>query len=115
MDEMSTGAFARRSRLSPKTLRLYDGLGLLSPARVDEISGYRCYERDQLDWARLSASLRHVEVPLAVVKEWLTLDPTAAADLVTESWHEVETATPESGSSSPPLSTNSREGASPWK
>jgi MerR family regulatory protein len=38
---MSIGEFARRSRLSPKALRLYDGLGLLPPARVDELSGYR--------------------------------------------------------------------------
>jgi PPM family protein phosphatase len=35
---MSIGEFARQSRLSPKALRLYDGLGLLSPARVDELS-----------------------------------------------------------------------------
>ena len=35
MEEMSIGEFARRSRLSPKALRVYDGLGLLSPARVD--------------------------------------------------------------------------------
>jgi hypothetical protein len=32
VEEMSIGEFARRSRLSPKALRLYDGLGLLSPA-----------------------------------------------------------------------------------
>ena len=35
MEEMSIGEFARRSRLSHKALRVYDGLGLLSPARVD--------------------------------------------------------------------------------
>jgi DNA-binding transcriptional MerR regulator len=28
-------------------LRLYDGLGLLSPAGVDELSGYRYYEGAQ--------------------------------------------------------------------
>jgi hypothetical protein len=43
VEEMSIGEFARRSRLSPKALRVYDGLGLLSPARVDELSGYRYY------------------------------------------------------------------------
>jgi PPM family protein phosphatase len=42
--EMSIGEVARQSRLSPKALRLYDGLGLLSPARVDELSGYRYYQ-----------------------------------------------------------------------
>ena len=32
---MSIGAFVRASGLSRKALRLYDELGLLSPARVD--------------------------------------------------------------------------------
>jgi PPM family protein phosphatase len=36
---MSIGDFARRSRLSPKALRLYDEIGLLAPSRVDELSG----------------------------------------------------------------------------
>ena len=39
----SIGEFARRSRLSPKALRLYDRLGLLSPAWIDPDSGYRWY------------------------------------------------------------------------
>ena len=41
MEEVSIGEFARRSRLSVKALRLYDELGVLVPARVDETSGYR--------------------------------------------------------------------------
>ena len=82
MDEMSIGEFARRSRLSPKALRLYDELGLLSPARVDEQSGYRYYERAQLEQARLIATFRQVGVPLAVVKEWLPLDPAEIAERV---------------------------------
>jgi len=44
---MSSGAFARASGLSRKALRLYDELGLLSPARVDPHSGYRFYEPPQ--------------------------------------------------------------------
>jgi PPM family protein phosphatase len=38
---MTSGEFARASRLSPKALRLYDELGLLSPAEVDPVTGYR--------------------------------------------------------------------------
>ncbi|HUJ34496.1 MAG TPA: MerR family DNA-binding transcriptional regulator [Solirubrobacteraceae bacterium] len=34
MDEISTGELARRSRLSPKALRLYDEVGLLAPVRA---------------------------------------------------------------------------------
>jgi len=87
---MSIGEFARQSRLSPRALRLYDGLGLLSPARVDELSGYRYYERSQLEQAGLIATLRHVGVPLATVREWLALDPVALADRVTTFWREAE-------------------------
>ena len=91
MEEMSIGEFARRSRLSPKALRLYDGLGLLSPARVDELSGYRYYEDAQLEQARLIATLRQVGVPLTTVKELLALDPAEMAEQVTAFWREAET------------------------
>lgn len=89
-DEMSIGEFARRSRLSPKALRIYDGLGLLSPARVDELSGYRYYDRGQLDRARLIASLRQLGVPLAEVKELLALGPAEMAERVTAWWRDAE-------------------------
>jgi DNA-binding transcriptional MerR regulator len=87
---MSIGEFARRSRLSPKALRLYDGLGLLSPARVDELSGYRYYEGAQLEQARLIATLRQVGVPLAALKELLALDQAELAEQVTAFWQEAE-------------------------
>jgi DNA-binding transcriptional MerR regulator len=91
VDEMSIGEFARRSRLSPKALRVYEGLGLLSPARVDELTGYRYYETAQLQQARLIATLRQVGVPLAAVKELIALDPAEIAERVTEFWQEAET------------------------
>jgi DNA-binding transcriptional MerR regulator len=91
VEEMSIGEFARRSRLSPKALRLYDGLGLLSPARVDELSGYRYYDDAQLQEARLIATLRHVGVPLTTVKELLALDPAELAEQVTAFWQAAET------------------------
>ena len=90
MEEMSIGEFARRSRLSPKALRLYDGLGLLSPARVDELSGYRYYEGAQLGQARLIAALRQVGIPLSTVKELLALGPAEMAERVTAFWREAE-------------------------
>ena len=90
MEEMSIGEFARRSRLSPKALRLYDGLGLLSPARVDELSGYRYYEDAQLGQARLIATLRQVGVPLTTLKELLALGPAEMAERVTAFWREAE-------------------------
>ena len=90
MDEMSIGEFARHSRLSAKALRLYDGLGLLPPARVDEDSGYRFYESGQLKQARLIATLRRLQVPLAEIKAILPLEPGRAAERVRQFWAATE-------------------------
>ncbi len=38
---MTLGAFAERTRLAAKALRLYDHLGLVVPAHVDPATGYR--------------------------------------------------------------------------
>jgi DNA-binding transcriptional MerR regulator len=88
--QMSIGEFARDSRLSAKALRLYDELGLLPPARVDEVSGYRSYETGQLKQARLIAALRQLEVPLAEIKAILALEPVQAAERVRQFWAATE-------------------------
>ena len=90
VDQMSIGEFARGSRLSTKALRLYDELGLLPPARVDEGSGYRFYEPGQLKQARLIAALRQLQVPLAEIKAILPLEPAQAAERVRAIWAATE-------------------------
>ncbi len=90
MEEVSIGEFARRSRLSVKALRLYDELGVLVPARVDEASGYRYYDVAQLEAARLVAMLRQLDLPLAAIKELLVCDPVDAAERIAAHWREVE-------------------------
>jgi DNA-binding transcriptional MerR regulator len=86
VDQMGIGEFASRSRLSAKALRLYDELGLLPPARVDEDSGYRFYEAGQLKQARLIATLRQLQMPLAEIKVILPLEPIQAAERVRQFW-----------------------------
>jgi DNA-binding transcriptional MerR regulator len=88
--EMSIGEFARHSRLSAKALRLYDELGLLPPARVDEDSGYRFYEPGQLKQARLIAAMRQLQVPLAEIKAILPLEPVQAAERIRAFWAATE-------------------------
>jgi len=68
---LTTGEFGRRSGLSVKALRLYDLSGLLPPAEVDPVSGYRRYAVAQLDRARRISLLRRLDMPLAVVAEVL--------------------------------------------
>lgn len=40
--------FSRLSRVSLKTLRFYDQIGILKPANIDKESGYRYYSAEQL-------------------------------------------------------------------
>lgn len=96
MGLLTIGAFAKASRLSPKALRLYDELGLLSPARVDPATGYRLYAPEQLERARLVAWLRRLGMPLARIGEVCELrepDAAAAAREVRAYWAQVETET----------------------
>ncbi|MEV5576431.1 MerR family transcriptional regulator [Spirillospora sp. NPDC052269] len=90
MELLTIGTFARASRLSPKALRLYDELGLLTPARVDPVTGYRLYAPAQLERARLVAWLRRIGMPLARIREVCELEPEAAAQQVHAFWAEVE-------------------------
>jgi DNA-binding transcriptional MerR regulator len=87
-NEMLTiGAFSRRSRLSLKALRLYDEMGLLSPAMVDPDNGYRYYREDQIELGRLIGLLRSLEMPLAQIAEIISLEGTAAVKSIGTYWH----------------------------
>jgi serine/threonine protein phosphatase PrpC/DNA-binding transcriptional MerR regulator len=90
---LTIGAFARASRLSPKALRLYDELGLLRPAVVDPVSGYRYYRPEQLERARRVAWLRRLGMPLARIKVICELDDLEAAREVAGYWRRVESET----------------------
>jgi serine/threonine protein phosphatase PrpC len=76
---LTIGEFGRLAQLSPKALRLYDELGLLRPAKVDQWSGYRYYAPDQLERARLVAWLRRLGLPLAQIAAVLDAPGEAAA------------------------------------
>jgi DNA-binding transcriptional MerR regulator len=89
-DLMTIGAFARKTRLSLKALRLYDELGLLRPASVDEATGYRHYSDDQVEQARLIALLRRLEMPLERIGQVLALPPADQVEAIGHYWREVE-------------------------
>jgi DNA-binding transcriptional MerR regulator len=90
MDLMTIGAFAERTRLSPKALRLYGQLGLLAPARTDPVSGYRFYSEEQVAGARLVALLRRLGMPLPVIADIAAKPPGEAAEAVGSYWADVE-------------------------
>lgn len=90
---VTIGEFARLSRLSAKALRRYDELGLLRPALVDPVNGYRYYDRAQAETARLVAWLRRIGMPLARIAEVVALDDGAAAAEIRAYWARVEAET----------------------
>ena len=93
MELMTSGAFARASRLSRKALRLYDELGLLCPVRVNPVSQYRFYAPAQLEQARLVAWLRRLGMPLASIRAVSTLPPAQAASELAAYWAQIEAET----------------------
>jgi effector-binding domain-containing protein len=70
------GRFSKMARLSVKALRLYDEIGLLVPAHVDPLSGYRYYSLGQANRAEAVRILRSVDMPLDEIRVILdTEDP----------------------------------------
>lgn len=102
---LTIGAFAKATRLSPKALRLYDELGLLPPARVDPVTGYRRYAPEQVQRARLVAWLRRLGMPLARIRHVCSLDAGAAAGRSVPSGHGPRPRPPPDGTWPPSSST----------
>lgn len=96
MELMTIGAFAERTRLSAKALRLYDRIGLLAPAQVDPVNGYRLYGEDQVEPARLVGLLRRLDMPLGMIAEVLSSgSPEEASSVVGRHWAQTEATTAE--------------------
>lgn len=64
---LSIGTFARRVGLTPSALRFYDDCGVLRPARVDGVTGYRRYGAGQAARAVRLRQLREAGLPLVDV------------------------------------------------
>ena len=75
---LTIGEFSAACRLSPKALRLYDRLGLLRPAQVDAVTGYRWYRPTQIDRARTVGLLRRLDMSLALIADVLDQPPRQA-------------------------------------
>jgi DNA-binding transcriptional MerR regulator len=79
-ESMTIGAFSRATGLSPKTLRSYDRLGLLSPAWVDPDTRYRLYSSEQIARGLAIRYLRELELPLLEIGPLLDGDPSGLRD-----------------------------------
>lgn len=65
------GDFAKLGRVSVRMLRHYDAIGLLRPATVDQSSGYRYYQADQLHRLYRIVVLKDLGFTLQEVQEIL--------------------------------------------
>ncbi|MFF6980895.1 MerR family transcriptional regulator [Streptomyces sp. NPDC008343] len=89
-DLMPIGVFARRSGLTSSALRFYADSGLLPPAEVDPVTGYRYYDTDQVARARILRQLREIAMPLAAVEAALNAGADEAARLLDEHIAKIE-------------------------
>lgn len=72
---LKIGEFSKLSMLTVKALRFYEKQGLLIPAKVDERSGYRLYETNQLETAAKIKALRQLDFSVDEIKSYLNGTP----------------------------------------
>jgi DNA-binding transcriptional MerR regulator len=68
---LSIGDFARHGRVSVRMLRHYDAIGLLQPAYVDQVTGYRSYDAQQLSRLNRIVALKGLGFTLQQVQSIL--------------------------------------------
>jgi DNA-binding transcriptional MerR regulator len=74
---LKIGDFSKLSRVSIKTLRYYDELGLLRPAESDRFTGYRYYAYEQLSRLNRILALKDLGFSLEQIKALLDAPPSA--------------------------------------
>lgn len=74
----SIGDFAWHGRVSVRMLRHYDAIGLLRPAHVDQVTGYRSYEGHQLSRLNRIVALKDLGFTLQYVRS--ILDDSVSAE-----------------------------------
>lgn len=65
----SIGVFSKINKITTKTLRHYDELGLLKPEYVDNFTGYRYYTSQQLPRLHKILTLKQMGLSLSQIKE----------------------------------------------
>src|SRR5580700_989049 len=74
------GEFAQHGRVSVRMLRHYDAIGLLRPACVDPVTGYRSYQASQLAQLNRVIALKDLGFTLQQVQE-IMAEQVSAAEL----------------------------------
>lgn len=70
------GAFSQMNKVTVKTLRYYDEVGLLKPVKVDDWTNYRYYSASQMPRLHRILALREIGFSIPEIKEALNDDMT---------------------------------------
>lgn len=62
------GEFAKKVNIPVKTLRYYDEIGILYPAKIDRFTGYRSYDDSNIIECELIKILKNVNFTLEEIK-----------------------------------------------
>ena len=65
------GDFSKATNTSIKTLRYYDEIDLLKPSYIDYFTGYRYYEKKQINIIKEIKALKDINLSLKEIKEYL--------------------------------------------
>lgn len=68
--EYTVHALGKLAGVSTRTLRYYDEIGILKPARINS-SGYRIYGQNEVDRLQQILFYRELDVPLETIKEMM--------------------------------------------
>lgn len=79
---MPIGRFSQICRLSIKTLRHYDEVGLLKPAHIDRWTNYRYYAIEQAAIAEEIRLLRATEMPIEDIRVFLNESDSVRRDII---------------------------------
>lgn len=80
---LTISTFARAVGVPASALRYYSAQGVLEPADVDPVTGYRYYAPSQIETGVLVRRMRSADVPLSVMREALAGTGQNAASLLT--------------------------------
>ena len=69
---LSIGEFSKICKVSTKTLRYYDEIGLIKPSKINQENGYRYYSIEQLETMLFINRLKQYRFSLEEIKAIIT-------------------------------------------
>lgn len=79
-NKFKIGEISKLFRMSVKTLRYYDEVGIFKPNYIDPENKYRYYSADQFELLTMVTYMRHLEMPIKDIKK--TLDNMTVSNII---------------------------------